>query len=436
MKKLFTLIILSLFWVLPFVILYLVIQKAGIPAAKYIPGFYFAVLIISLLYKKYWSFHIFNRWKGAIISSLVFTGSIIAFVYFNTIVYRSYKLFEFLIAEKKRGWEGIAHQTDDTLGFKPVPNAKAFHTFPIGEKIPMAYDQNGFRVPLSDSLKQNIPGKVDLLFLGCSFTYGDACYAQDAFPHIVATKTNLTYINAGVCSYGLSHVLIIAQRIIPLYRPKYLVLQFSEWLAARSTNVYAPSNYAYLPNPYFYLKNNTYNLEYPVFKTQALNLDTKQIRDQYKNNFIKFFFSKGILFYLKEDWFYEKNKILTLLGNRSNPATNTAEVEKYAYNCIKQITDTYGTKIIILNLGGIEHSKKSHQLFSDSAVHYAEADSSLNMFLQSSTTKNYSKEFNHWRFNGIDSILVDAHPNFKAHQIIANSIIKEIDKIENKYLKQ
>ncbi|WP_462251113.1 hypothetical protein [Ferruginibacter sp.] len=435
MKKLSTLIILSVFWALPFGILYMVIQKVGIAPAKYIPGFYSAVLTISVLYKKYWSFNIFNRWRGGIIFSLIFAGSIIAFVYFNTIVYRSYKLFEYLTAEKKRGWEGIAHQTDDTLGFKPVPNAKAFHTFPIGEKIPMAYDQNGFRVPLSDSLKHNIPGKVDLLFLGCSFTYGDACFAEETFCHITAKQKNLTYINAGVCSYGLAHMLILAEKLLPEYRPKYLVVQYSQWLAGRSLNVYAPNYYAYLPTPYFSLIADKYSLEYPAFKTQAFNLDATQIKNQYNNNFLKFLFTKGISFYLKEDWLYQKNKILTLTGSRFKPATNAALAEKFAYNSIKQIADNYGTKIIVLNMGDIEYSKKSHQLFSDNTVYYAEADSALGNYLKLSATKNYSKEFNHWRFNGKDSILVDAHPNLKAHEIIANSIIKQIDKIENKYLK-
>lgn len=432
MKKVFTLIILSVFWALLFGMLYLVIQKVGIPAAKYIPGLYLAVLIISLLHKKYWSFHIFNLWKGAIIFSLILTFFITVLVYFNTIVYRSYKLFEYLTAEKKRGWEGIAHQTDDTLGFKSIPNAKAFHTFTIGEKIPMAYDQNGFRVPLSDSLKQNIPGKLDMLFLGCSFTYGDACFAEETFCHITAKQKNLTYINAGVCSYGLAHMLILAEKLLPEYRPKYLVVQYSEWLAGRGLNVYAPNYYAYVPNPYFSLTADKYTLEYPAFRTQAFNLDAKQIKNQYYNNFLKFLFSKGISFYLKEDWFYQKNKILTLTGSRLKPATNAALAEKFAYNSIKQLADKYGTKIIVLNIGDIEYSKKSHQLFSDSTIYYAEADSALNNYLKLSSTKNYSKEFNLWRFNGKDSILVDAHPNLKAHQIIANSIIKEIDKIKNK----
>ncbi len=57
---------------------------------------------------------------------------------------------------------------------KPVPGAMGFHTFPIGDDIPMKYNEYGFRVPVSEPFGVDYSKGVDLLFLGCSFTYGDA----------------------------------------------------------------------------------------------------------------------------------------------------------------------------------------------------------------------------------------------------------------------
>ena len=67
-------------------------------------------------------------------------------LYIAALFQRSNKLYIYLNTEKKRGWRGIAHRADDTLGFAPAPNARAFHTFPIGPEVPMAYDKNGFRI--------------------------------------------------------------------------------------------------------------------------------------------------------------------------------------------------------------------------------------------------------------------------------------------------
>jgi hypothetical protein len=427
-KKIFNLVTLIIFWMFPFSLLYLLLKKVNIEPFKYIPSLYFIFLLTSVLYKKYWSFKLFSNKIMAIKILLLFSVSLLLFMYLNTIVYRANKLYNYLTAEKKRSWEGIAHQADDTLGFKPVANARAYHTFTIGDKIPMAYDKNGFRIPLQDTLKNNKTDKVELLFLGCTFTYGDACYAEETFPYLVAKETNLSYINAGVCSYGLAQMLILAEKLIPKYKPQYIIVQYSSWLAARGVNVYAPIDFVYLSNPYFIKKDNKYTLEYPAFKSQAFDLDGEKVKKMYANNFMRFLFEKGVLFYLKEDWLYQKNKVLMLMGKCFKPAANINEVENYAYNKINAIAETNGTTIIILNVGNIEYSKKSHSLFSGSPVQFAEADSMLNESLKYSISKNYSKEFNHWRFNGKDSVLVDLHPNFKAHRIIANSIIKEIKK--------
>lgn len=427
-KKIFTFIILVVFWIFPFALLFLILETIGAEPVKYTPSLYFMCLFASVLYKKYWSFEIFKNKKKVIKFLLTFSILAILCIYLNTLVYRSYKLYDYLITKDKRGWEGIAHQPDDTLGFKPIANARAYHTFTVGKKIPMAYDNNGFRIPLSDTIPHNKPNKVDLLFLGCSFTYGDACYAEETFPYMVAKETGLSYINAGVCSYGLAQMLIVAERLIPRYKPKYIIVQYSNWLAARSTSMQAPANFAYLPNPYFIKKNNQYTLAYPVFKSQAFDLNAEKIKKTYPHNFIRFFFGTGLLFYLKEDWLYQKNKILILTGKRIRPATKLNEIEDYAYKKIQAIADTNGTTMIILNLGDLEYSQKSHQLFSSSAVQFAEADSMLNESLQQSVSKNYSREFSHWAFNGKDSVLIDLHPNFKANRIIANSVIKEIKK--------
>jgi hypothetical protein len=428
MKKTGTLIILAAFWGIIFIILYLVLEQIGAAPVKYIPSVYLVFLSFSIFYKKYWSFNTFTNKRKALKFLLFFFLSVLLSMYVNNLIYRSYKLYEYLVAEKKNGWEGIVYQPDDTLGFKPVPNTRTYRTFPVGDKIPVIFNKNGFRIPLSDTVKDDPPNKTDLLFLGCSFTFGDGCNAEETFPYLVANNIQLSYINAGVCSYGLSHILILADKLIPRYKPKYVVVQYSEWLAARSASLYAPAYYMHLPNPYFSKKNNTFILQYPGFKSQSFNLDSREIKSVYKGSFINFFFQKGLLFYLKEDWLYQKNKISIATNNQLKPSIKIDEIENYAYNKISQIAAANGTTVIILNLGNFEYTKKSHQFFSNKNIKYAEADSVLNNYLAMSLSRDYAKEFNIWKFNGKDSILVDKHPNSKAHRLIANSIINAIRK--------
>ena len=433
MKKAINIILLAVFWGIIFAFLGVILKIVGLlgKSISFITTLYLILLFISITYKQFWSVKTFSNKKRLVKFLSVIISSFLVLLFLNNLVYKSYILYRYTTKENSRGWEGRAHQRDDTLGFKPIPNARAFHTFPLGDKMPMAYNNKGFRIPLSDTSKIIEPPKSNLLFLGCSFTYGDACVAEETFPYLIAEATNLSYINAGVCSYGLSHMLLLAERLIPEYKPEYVIVQYSPWLVSRGTNMFAPVYIGSVPSPYFTERDNSYIIEPPIYKSQNFNMDMKQSKSSYQNRFIKFLFEKGLEFNLYEDWQELKTKILLAAGQLPRPATNLLDVEKYAYNRIKTIAEDNEATIIVLNLGDIEYSKKSKDLFIDSSAYFAEADSFLYEYLKNSPSKDYSKEFKHWRFNGNDSILIDGHPNFKAHQIIANSVIFEINKIQN-----
>jgi hypothetical protein len=72
----------------------------------------------------------------------------------------------------------MEYQPDKILGYKPIPNARTHHVYKIKDKkiptpnIPIVYDNNGFRIPLSEASKEMTEHKkINLLFLGCSFTF-------------------------------------------------------------------------------------------------------------------------------------------------------------------------------------------------------------------------------------------------------------------------
>ena len=171
--------------------------------------------------------------------------------YTTSLAIRSAKIHHRL-STPSRGWSRPAHRPDPDLGFAPIPGARSAHTFPIGPDIPMAYNKDGFRVPVG-ATSRNRPGPR-ILFLGCSYTYGDACLAEETFPHKVAQAVGGTELNAGRCSYGLAQMLLLAEDLIPKHRPDLLVVQYSPWLVNRAITPYAPAWLGTLPVPYFFLE--------------------------------------------------------------------------------------------------------------------------------------------------------------------------------------
>jgi hypothetical protein len=396
------------------------LTKIGVPLGHFYAGFIITLFVISFTYKKWWSGKTLKSLPGIIILSFSFVFLFAGSTYLLNLYERSTKLHSYLNNEKRRGWKGKVHQPDDTLGFKPIPGAKGLSTFPIGESLPIAFDQNGFRVALSDINKKEDETNIDLLFLGCSFTFGDACLAEETFPYLVSKETGMTYINAGVCSYGLSQMLILAEKLIPKYKPKYVIVQHSPWLIKRGINPFAPTYFGSLPNPYFVEEGKGVGLHPPIYLTQMFDLDIETIK---KESVLKFFITKGIFYFMKEDWMKNSSKFKTNLGVYKRPINKPLKAEGYAYSKICKIAKENQSKVIILTLYTKDGSSQLKKVLSKQEVLYANADSLLAENLKVSQSKVFNKVYAHWRMRGSDSVIVDGHPNPLAHQIISKSII-------------
>jgi hypothetical protein len=419
-NKFFEFFVLLVIWALFYFGIRFVLLKLNIQFGPFLGGTAITMLFISFTYKKLWSVKTVKSLSGLfiLIFSIILLFSTSS--YFISLHQRSLKLYSYFTSENKRGWKGEVYQPDDKLGFKPFPNSKGFMTFSIGDDLPVAFDNDGFRIPLSDTVKTNEETNKNLLFLGCSFTFGDACLAEETFPFIVAKEFNMTYANAGVCSYGLSQMVLLAQELIPKYKPKFVIVQHSPWLIERGLNLFAPVYFGSMPSPYFAEREGEVEIHPPLYRTQIFNLDSETIK---KESEIIFFIRKGLFFNLKEDWLKLSTKIKLLIGKYNRPVNNYPEAEKYAYTRIHDIAEQYHSKLIILTLYNPSGSSQLKELFSKQNVLFANADSLLDENLSKSKSKIFIMEYAHWRMNNSDSILVDGHPNPLAHQLISKSII-------------
>lgn len=104
-------------------------------------------------------------------------------LYLGSVVLRTTRVYQY-VKSNQRGWSGKVHTSHPELGFSPIPGTQGAHVFPIGPKIPMRYDQKGFRIPVDEVVTSSPPHPL-VLALGDSFTYGDACLAEETYPYLI-----------------------------------------------------------------------------------------------------------------------------------------------------------------------------------------------------------------------------------------------------------
>jgi hypothetical protein len=349
---------------------------------------------------------------------------LIAATYLATTLYRTLPLYRY-VKNHERGWAGKVHQADDELGFAPVPNARGAHTFPIGPDVPMRYDGDGFRVPLTASDNDRARHPV-VLALGCSNTYGDAILAEEAYPFVVGARLGGTARNAGVCSYGLAQMLILARRYLPTMRPDYVIVQYSSWLASRAASPFAPTYFGRLPVPFF-LDTPEMALHSPVFRTKAFDLpvDTYQRPQRGVQEAGSFWWRVGLPLFWHDDTRMTFYTLKRLLG--AIPATaGTDAIERFVYAEIGAVARRTGSRLIVVLLGfNTEPVRVSRDVFPKDAV-VVDATEALVGNLSVGTDDEYLAQYAIWR--GSPAVVVDRHPNPKAHRIIAEAVLDGIQR--------
>ncbi len=325
-----------------------------------------------------------------------------------------------------RGVRGLAHQADDSLGLVAIPGAGYEETYRYGDPLLIRYDARGFRIPVSGDSLCKAGQAADLLFLGCSFTFGASVLAEESFPYLAAHQTGKRYLNAGLGSYGLAHMLILARRLIPEYRPAYVIIQYSPWLVARGTSLYGPSFLGRLPFPYFTAVEDSFTLAPPAFRSQLFSVDKQALRDKYRSRKWAFYTREAIPFFIRDHWMDLKTRASVIFGSRPAPANELAEVEHHAYREIVRIARQAGSKPLVLLLGDSLYSRQAAERLGRDLT-YIHADSLIMRHIADSQSGDFDQEYYIWRLDGKRPVMVDRHPNPRIHRVIARSIINHIN---------
>src|SRR6266550_471742 len=348
------------------------------------------------------------------------------------VVYTAYRTnpLYWYVKLNQRGWKGKVHRADSELGFAPVPDAQGAEVFPIGDEMPVRYDKDGFRVPLETSVSRSPSRHPIVLTLGCSFTYGAATSAESTYPFLVGQYLGGTTRNAGVSSYGLSQMMVLARRLVPIHKPDYLLVQYSPWLVERAQSPFAPTYFGSVATPYFFISQNELVLHPPVFQTKILDLPI----DRYRNpqtgfvDRVSFLWHVGLPLYIHDDFNLSVYKFRRVFGFLPEPATNREQLTRYVYEEVAKVAKANGATLVIVVLGNDYRPVQIPDGMFPAEAHIVNAQDALLGHLPNVNQDNYEQAYFHWR--GSPSRIVDSHPNENAHRIIAEAIVRAIVKMQ------
>jgi hypothetical protein len=341
---------------------------------------------------------------------LLFSG----LLYLSTVFWRTSRMYD-----EPRRWIGSVYQPDEEFGSFPKPNSRAHHALPYGKSIPVAFDRNGFRVPLEERSGFAVD-TPKILFLGGSFTHGYGVPAEETFAYLAAKELDSRSLNAGLSGAGLSYMVMRAKREIPPFKPSWVVVQYSSWLVRRSLRFYQPTKFGKTPLPYFYESDGSVQIHPPVFVTTNFELP---VAEYARKGLLPYFWNVGLPLFTHDDYHVALTSTKSLLGILPRPARSRQRVVDYAYKEIEEVCREYGANMLVLKLYSGINNRSPDELGNLSSP-VIDTLPVLSSGLPEKTDKEWRERY--YLRAGDPPRVVDSHPNEAAHRLIAEAIVNAI----------
>lgn len=391
-----------------------------------ISGLVLSVLALLYPYMKGAYKKISKKWISAVFLLGLF--GIIGIANFKARIDIIYKI----VKSPGRGWIGHVHKRDERFGFAPIPESVGYHTFQDSSLLKMKYDSLGFRIPPD----QKLPGTAtspSILFLGCSFTYGDATPAESTFAFLTAEQLGFRCYNAGVCGYGLLQMLRRAEDFIPKLQPDYVVIQYSSWLVARALSEYAPTygTIAHVPVPFVCgIDSGKLKICPPVYVTNVFELPFDRFKEKTPSvgDYFDFVGSIGVPLVTHNTYGHYLTAVKRTLHLVPGYYTgNHAIVEETIYRKIAELCYKSNAQPVVLVISSGQETEKGFAIALRAGIkNVVSGDNALWQNLVSGTVEEYQRTYWHWgKVSGKVQVL-DAHPNATAHSIIALALAEKI----------
>jgi hypothetical protein len=323
--------------------------------------------------------------------------------------------------------KGKAYRSDEFDGYGHVKNSEGSVTM-LGGKLYHVYtDSLGCRVPAVDTLPAT--NTCGVYVTGCSYSFGYSVEAEETYSYQLQRAIGCKVNNFAVNGYGLAQMLHDAEKNLPQTKPNFLIAQYSCWLINRGVTRYSPIQYGVLPSPYFAYSGDSIVLKPAEFVSTIFSgkevdfsvypINTRGERIKLLWAITKFWMPKACKDYLRKFAFDLKVALHII-----KPVYDTKVVENYAYSQLYNLCAANNVNMLILNLSDRNLSANGHRIKAlGNQVKYIEADQALKGALGNA---DYSKQYGNWAKMGRDTVLVDVHPNAKAHAIIAREVTNTI----------
>src|SRR5438093_12398071 len=139
-------------------------------------------------------------------------------------------------------------------------------------------------------------------------------------------------------------MLILARRLVPQYKPEYVLVQFSPWLAGRGTSGFARSTFGLVPVPYLTLADGHVGLEPPCVRAKVFDLPFPHFDNKRHGlgEFLSFFFTAGAPLFVHDDAYVAVYEARRLAGGAADAQRRRAshageDVNRIVYREIAQI---------------------------------------------------------------------------------------------------
>jgi len=349
-------------------------------------------------------------------SKLLFATTVVcAGLYLGSIVWRCTTYYD----EHGR-WSGSAYGLDKDYGYFPKPYELAYQSLKYGERVPVLFDENGFRIPYGEEKEHPKTPELQILFLGDSFTHGYGVPAEETFAYLTADALDAQAMNAGGSGWGLSQMAIRARDVIPRLKPDLVVVQYSNWLPSRSLSFYAPTRWGRSPAPYFYESEGTVDIHQPVFQSANFKVPISEFAGK---GFLTFVWRVGIPLCIYDDYMALGTSMKRRVGLLSPPITSRQKAVEFAYTEIQELCSANNASmlIVVIPISIDDYPKDRLDASSWRIVHTLEL---LTRELPQPTQEAWSANYGFWR--GTPRELVDKHPNSRMHAVIAEQLIGAI----------
>jgi hypothetical protein len=331
----------------------------------------------------------------------------------------------------RMGVIGKLYRFDPELGFASIPGAQGYWRVTPGLEVPVRYDENGLRVPVG--VPVGAPGRRPrVLALGCSYTVGASCRAEQTYPYLVASALGGEAENAAEGGYGLAQMVVRGRGLIPRLKPDYVLAQCSDWLVSRSQTQTAPSLIGRVPTPYYYQADDGRVLLHPpVFSTRLFDLPVWRYANPRRgaSEFLSFLWQVGLPLTVDEDLTFSAKRIRELAGRVPVPCKDGDAIVRAAYTELATLARANGARLVVVIVGKVTGEKRRAWLERLPGVVLVDAEAALWSQLgiaaegpRAPGQAAYLKTYGHWF--GSPPVLVDWHPNARAHAVVAGEVVR------------